>query len=94
MDIQYFPHFIRKNLPGIKGTNEEFIKIGEEFKTYLLEKFQGKEDKLEKIWDISPATVIMNQMNNPFHVNGYHAALILHFTQYIEEARKQIEKEE
>jgi len=53
MDTQYFPHFIRKNYPKIEGDNKDFIEIGEDFKKYLLETFKGKEDKLEKIWNIS-----------------------------------------
>lgn len=90
MDVQYFPHFIRKNFPGVPGTNEQFIEIGEEFKTYLLEVYKGKEDKLEEVWDISPMTVIKND-GRPFKVNGYEPALFIHWDNFIEKMKNEIE---
>ena len=83
MDTQYFPHFIRANFDHFEITNEDAIEIGDSFKEYLLEKFQGKEDKLEPIWDISPLTVIKND-GRPDKVHGYHPALLVHFTNFVE----------
>lgn len=91
MDLQYFPHFIRKNFPEVPGTNEQFIEIGEEFKAYLEETFKGKEDKLVDIWDISPLAVIGNS-EAPFKINGYHPALIIHWHAFIEKMQKEIDK--
>jgi len=90
MDLQYFPHFIRKNFPDAPGTNEQLIEIGKEFKAYLLETFKGKEDKLEAIWDISPMKVIMNSYH-PFKVNGYEPALLIHWDLFIQKMKKEID---
>lgn len=57
--------------------------IGVGFKEYLEKKFKGKEDKLEPIWNIDAAKVVMNQVNKePFKVNGYHPALLIHFQEF------------
>ena len=90
MDLNYFPHFIRKNFPEVPGTNEQFIEIGKEFKAYLSETYKGKEDKLEKIWDISPMNVIKND-GLPFRVNGYEPALLVHWSLCIEKMQKEID---
>jgi len=90
MDLNYFPHFIRKNFPEVPGTNEQFIEIGKEFKAYLLETYKGKEDKLEKVWDISPMNVIKND-GAPFRVNGYEPALLVHWSLFIEKMQKEID---
>lgn len=82
MNLQYFPHFIRKNYPDFEITNEAAIEIGEGFKSYLQDKYKGREDKLEKAWDISPIKVIMND-GHPFKTNGYEHALVIHFMDYI-----------
>jgi len=39
-------------------------------------------EKLAPIWDINPKTVIM-KVGHPFRHNGYHPALLLHFTDFI-----------
>ncbi len=85
MDTQYFPHFIRANYPLLKDeTNELLIELGDEFKKYLEEKFANDMDKLKPIWDIEPKTVIMNQVNrSPFKINGYHPALLIHFSDFV-----------
>ena len=93
MDTQFFPHFIRRNYPKIDGTNEDFIEIGTEFKKYLLQTFKGKEDKLEKIWNISPMKVIM-ESDHPFKVNGYEPALIIHFDLFVQKMKEKITKGE
>lgn len=92
MDLTYFPHFFRKNFPNIPISNEDCISIGKDFKAYLLETFKGKEDKLEEIWDISPMKVIMNG-DHPLKTNGYEPALVLHFTLFVEQMKKEIEEE-
>ena len=67
MDLQYFPHFIRKNYPEIADiTNEEINEIGLQFKEYLKEIYKGEQDKLDKVWDISPMKVVMNA-EHPLH---------------------------
>lgn len=85
MDTQHFPHFIRANYPVIANeSNEDLIEMGDEFKKYLEDKFKGDLDKLKPIWDIEPRTVIMNQVNrNPFTMNGYHPALLIHFSDFV-----------
>jgi len=88
MNLEYFPQFLFSNFPIVKGEldDENIRVIGEEFKSYLLEKFTGDTEKLTEIWDIDPKTVIMNQVTkNPFTVNGYHPALVIHFTYFVEE---------
>jgi hypothetical protein len=86
MDTKYFPHFVRANFPNLSNeSNESLIPIGNEFKKYLESKFVDKMDKLKDIWDIDPKTVILNQMNDPFSINGYNPALLLHFTDFIKE---------
>ena len=82
MDLEYFPHFIRKNFPEYSETDEQFIEIGKEFKTYLLKMFKGEEDKLESIWDISPKTIIIND-GNPLKINGYEPILLIYWLLFI-----------
>jgi hypothetical protein len=89
MDVQYFPHFIRKNFPEAPGTNEQLIEIGKEFKAYLEETFKGKEDKLVEIWNISPMKVIMNS-EHPLKVNGYDPVFVFHFTEFVEKIKKEL----
>ena len=88
METQYFLHFIRKNFPDVKVTNEEAEEIGKEFKKYLLEVFKGKEKKLEKIWNISPMKVIM-ESDHPLKVNGYEPALLIHFDLFVQKMKTQ-----
>lgn len=94
MNLEFFPHFIRKNYPSL-GTesNETLIEVGEEFKKYLEDVFKDKMDKLEPIWDINPLTVIMND-GHPFKVNGYHPVLIIHFEQFVEKVKKEAQNEQ
>lgn len=92
MDLQYFPHFIRKNFPEVPGTNEEFIEIGKEFKAYLEETFKGKEAKLVEIWDISPMKVIRDD-GKMFKVNGYDPVFVFHFTEFVEKMKKEIDEQ-
>lgn len=83
MDTQYFPHFCRANFKELQNEpNEMLIELGEHFKEYLQKKFEDKMDKLESIWDISPIKVIMQQ-GHPLKMNGYHPALLLHFSDFI-----------
>ncbi len=91
MNLEYFPHFIRKNYPETSGiTNKEINEIGKAFKKYLENKFRDNLDKLIPIWNIDAKTIIMNEVNKkPFLVNGYHPALIIHFGEYL---KKEAEK--
>lgn len=84
LDLQYFPHFIRANLKGKVHdfTNPELIEVGKEFQIYLNEAFNGKEEKLKSISDISPRAYIENY-SSPFHVNGYNSALVVHFCEFV-----------
>lgn len=95
MNTEYFPHFVKVNYPHVKHeSNDSLVELGDVFKTYLKNKFAGKMDKLIPIWDIDPKTVVMNQINKePFTVNGYHPALILHFTDFVNEMKKEALKE-
>lgn len=81
MNLEYFPHFIRANYKAIDASNEELNAIGILFKEYLQKKFEGEEDKLDAIWAIDPTDVILN-MGHPFKVNGYHPALVIHFSDF------------
>jgi hypothetical protein len=96
MDLQYFPHFIRKNFPYSQISKKDMIKIGEDFKIYLLETFKGKEDLLEKIWDISPLSILRNSFNmdifNPKTINGFNPMLLHHFNKFFEKTVKEDEK--
>ncbi len=91
MNTQHFPHFIRANYPEISNqSNATLIEIGDEFKKYLEEKFENKMDKLTEIWDIEPRTIIMSMVKNePFKIKGYHAALILHFSEFVKKIVEQ-----
>lgn len=82
MKTEYFPHFLRCQYPGIDISNEEAFEIGNEFKQYLVDK-KLKPDILEKIWDISPLTIIKN-LHHPLKIKGYDPAFVLHFTQFAE----------
>jgi hypothetical protein len=70
------------NFKDIDITNDDAIKIGEDFKNYLLEKFKDNTDKLNDLWNIDPIYIIRN-MGNPFNVNGYDPALVLLFTEFV-----------
>ena len=91
MNTQYFPHFIRTHYPVLRSeTNELLIELGNEFKKYLQEKFEGKMDRLEPVWDIEPKKIIMNQVNKvPFTIEGYHPAFIIHFGEFMEKMRNE-----
>jgi len=85
MNLEFFPHFLRSNFPMVKSelSEEAITTIGVGFKKYLEKKFEGKEDNLEPIWNIDANKVIMNQVNKePFKVNGYHPALLIHFQEF------------
>ena len=86
MDTQFFPHFIRMNIPEIEITNEEAIEIGEEFKIYLKDIFKDTPEKLEAIWNITPINVIPN-IGHPLKTNGYEPALVLHFCLFVEKMK-------
>lgn len=92
METKYFSVFIRTLYKNIEISNKQCLALGEEFKKYLEEKMKGKEKTLEKIWDISPLTIIMNQ-KHPFKVNGYDPAFVFHFTNFTEENVKKAEDE-
>lgn len=90
MDTQYFPLFCRANSKELqKESNELLIELGNYFKEYLQEKFADKMDILEPIWDINPIKVIMQQ-GNPLRINGYHPALLIHFSDFIEKMKSEI----
>ncbi len=93
MNTQYFPHFIRANYPVLTNEpNELLIELGEAFKQYMSELFEGKMDNLEPIWNIDSRTIVMNKVNQiPFLVNGYHPALIIHFEQFFTKMKKESE---
>ncbi len=91
MNTQYFPNFIRTHYREIASEpNDILIEIGDEFKKYLEEKFAGKMEKLEPIWDISPNKVIHNMIYDPFSMKGYSPALILHFGEFIEKMKNSL----
>lgn len=96
MDLQYFPHFLRINYPelGKQITDEEIAEIGTMFKKHLEGIFRNKMDKLEPIWNIDAKKIIMNQVEQkPFLINGYHPALIIHFGEFVEKFKNEVEKE-
>jgi hypothetical protein len=68
----------------VELSNEELAEVGKGFKEYLEEVFKGKEDKLEPIWNIDPQRIIPAQVNRePFRMNGYHPALLIHFSHFV-----------
>lgn len=77
---------MRANYPMVANEpNETLMEIGEGFKEYLSNKFAGQMDKLEPIWNINPIDVVMAQASNdPFKINGYHPALLIHFKNFID----------
>lgn len=86
MNLEYFPQFLFINYPMVKNeaSAEDVKTIGEGFKEYLQNKFKGKEDKLEAIWNIDAKHIVMNQVKKvPFLINGYHPALLIHFDDFI-----------
>jgi len=89
MNLEFFPHFIRSIYPNIDIKNKQIAIIGKEFKTYLENKFKDDKSKLEFIWNIEPLNVILNE-NHPFRMKGYHPALVLHFTNFIEEVKNKL----
>lgn len=93
MDLEYFPHFIRKNYPTTtiaNASNEDLREIGKGFKKYLLEIFKENKEKLDEIWDISPMKIILHQ-EHPLKTNGYEPALIVHFGLYVDKIKKEIQ---
>ncbi len=95
MNLEYFPHFIRKNYPALRNEqNELLLELGAEFKKYLEVVFKENMDKLAPIWNIDARDVIMNQVNKtPFMMNGYHSALIIHFGNFIDKMKREAEEE-
>lgn len=94
MNLQYFPQFIRINFPGAAlQSNEQINALGEEFKKYLQDKFSNKPDKLETIWNIDPLKVLQTKFKDQLSVNGYHPALIIHFTDFIKKMMAEEEQE-
>jgi hypothetical protein len=95
MQIEHFPLFIAKIFPEAykQGTTEELKEIGVIFQEYLNKKFKGKEDMLKEISDINPINII-EHFGTPLRPLGYHPALILHMSQFAEEQKEQLEKEE
>lgn len=95
MNTQHFPSFIRTHYPILRGeTNELLIELGDEFKSYLQEKFKDNMDKIELAWDISPQKVVMNAMTDAFSMKGYSPVLIIHFGEFMEKMRKEALEEE
>jgi len=89
MNVKYFPYFCRANYPEIRGESDELlIELGEHFKKYLEDKFKDNLDKLEPIWDIDLMKIIMNQ-GHPLKINGYHPALLIHFSEFIEKQKNE-----
>ncbi len=47
-------------------------------------------DELEPIWNIDAKTVIMKQVKkDPFSVNGYHPALFMLFSEFVDKMKNQ-----
>jgi hypothetical protein len=96
MNVSYFPAFIRISFQGegiTTQSNALLITLGNEFKTYLKEKYKGDMKKLEDVWDIEPVSVVKRQMFDPFGIKGYHPALIIHFCDFMEKMKKQALKQ-
>ncbi len=94
MNLQYFPHFIRACYPeAANEPNDDLMQIGADFKLYLQEKFRDSPEKLELIWDITFFSVMKNQIyQKPSTVNGYHPALLIHFSNFVQHMIKEQEK--
>jgi hypothetical protein len=97
MNIEFFPQFIRFNYPELRGEkNDVLIEMGKAFKEYLQDVFKGKEDKLEPIWNIDPQTIVKNAIFGGFLYNqthGYHPGLIIHFSDFVDKMKKEIEND-
>ena len=87
MNPDYFPHFIRANYKNTGLTNEEIMEVFPLFDQYLKEKMKDRPATYAKCSDISPLTVVQ-RMDVPMMVNGYHPALILHFDNFVKERLK------
>lgn len=87
MNTEHFPYFCRANFSYLRNEpNDILIELGEHFKLYLEDIFVNSMDKLEPIWCINPTKVIL-QLGNPMRENGYHPALLLHFSNFIEKMK-------
>lgn len=89
MNLEYFKHFLRANYTEAASlmSAKEIEETGKLFKDYLKDKFKGKLEKLEPIWDINLTTVIP-QFGSPIRYNGYHPALIIHFEEFIKKTKE------
>jgi len=93
MNLEHFPMFIRTFYPQLSDISlEEVQGIGEAFKTYLEDMFKDKMDKLEDFWNIDPLYVVMN-MEHPTMMNGYHPALVYHFSEFVAMQAEDFKKE-
>lgn len=95
MNTEHFPSFVRVIFPTKAHkdiSNDTLVAMGKEFKKYLEEKFRDNMENLEKIWNIDPPNAIRN-FNHPFRTKGYHPALVIHFTNFIEQEKDKLTTE-
>ena len=84
--VDLFRFFLRKNYEGIDISNEECDELGEEFYKYL--RALNLADKQRKnILPKNTFDVILNA-NHPLRTNGFPAAYVLHFTQFVEQQKE------
>jgi hypothetical protein len=84
--VDLFRYFLRKNYKKIKMTNEECDGIGEDFYKYL-RTLNLTEKQKKNILPKNTFDVILNA-DHPLRINGFPAAYILHFTQFVEQQKE------
>ena len=88
-----FRFFVRKNYPeaGNQMSNEELDEMAVAFDKYLDD--TCKTETLEKIKPKSEMDVVLN-MDHPLRQNGFHPAIIIHFSDFVEIEKVKAEADE
>jgi len=84
--VDLFRYFIRKQYSGIEISNEDCDGIRIEFAKYLHE-FNLTDKQKENILPKNEIDVLMND-NQPFRINGFPAAYVYHFAEFIEKEKQ------
>ena len=84
--VDLFRFFLRKNYEGIEINNEECDGLGEEFYKYL-RALKLTEEQKENILPKNTFDVILNA-DHPLRTNGFPAAYVLHFAQFVEQQKE------
>lgn len=92
IDAQYFPNFVRGAIPKAGHlSSEDIMELHGPFCEYL-EGLTPWPLAMDVMVDISPKTVVDRQLRHWGHINGYHPALIWHFTSFTDKMKKEAER--